>query len=91
MKILTVCGMGSGSSLILKMNVDSVLEELGVFATVEACDLGSVGGNPADLIISTNELKPQLEQYDTDKIFVNNVVDKETLKEQLKEYLNKRE
>lgn len=90
MKIITVCGMGSGSSLILKMNVDSILEDLGVFATVEACDLGSVGGNPADLIVSTNELKPQLEEFNTDKIFVNNVVDKAQLREELTKYFNKK-
>ena len=90
MKIMTVCGMGSGSSLILKMNVDSILEDLGVFATVEACDLGSVGGNPADLIVSTNELKPQLEEFNTDKIFVNNVVDKAQLREELSKYFNKK-
>lgn len=90
MKIITVCGMGSGSSLILKMNVDSILEDLGVFATVEACDLGSVGGNPANLIVSTNELKPQLEEFNTDKIFVNNVVDKAQLREELSKYFNKK-
>lgn len=83
MKILTVCGMGSGSSLILKMNVDSILEEEGIVADVEACDLGSVGGSNADLIISTSELEPQLADYDIKKIFVNNVVDKESIKEKV--------
>lgn len=80
MKILTVCGMGSGSSLILKMNVDTILEEEGIQADVEACDLGSVGGSDADLIISTQELESKLTDYDTKKVFVNNVVDKEAIK-----------
>lgn len=80
MKILTVCGMGSGSSLILKMNVDTILEEEGIQADVEACDLGSVGGSEADLIISTQELESKLTDYDTKKVFVNNVVDKEAIK-----------
>lgn len=88
MKILTVCGMGSGSSLILKMNVDSILEEEGISAEVEACDLGSVGGNPADLIISTAELENRLSDYDTKKIFVNNVVDKDAIKEKILESLD---
>lgn len=83
MKILTVCGMGSGSSLILKMNVDSVLEELGINADVEACDLGSVGGSNADLIISTTGFENQLQGYDIKKIFVTNVIDKEAIKEKL--------
>ncbi len=83
MKILTVCGMGSGSSLILKMNVDSILEEQGIKADVEACDLGSMGGNSADLVISTSELESQMENYDFKKIFVKNVIDKEAIKEKL--------
>jgi PTS system ascorbate-specific IIB component len=89
MKILTVCGMGSGSSLILKMNVDTILEEEGIQADVEACDLGSVGGSAADLIISTQELESKLEDYDTKKIFVNNVVDKEAIKAKLMDVLDK--
>lgn len=87
MKILTVCGMGSGSSLIMKMNVDSILEDEGIQADVEAMDLGSVGGNKADLIISTQELESKLEDIDTKKIFVNNVVDKENLRTKLIETL----
>ena len=34
MKVLTVCGLGQGSSLILRMNVESVLKEMGVEADV---------------------------------------------------------
>lgn len=83
MKILTVCGMGSGSSLILKMNVESVLKEEGISAEVEACDLGSVGGSEADLIISTKDLESQLEGSNVKKIFLHNVVDKSVLKEEL--------
>ncbi|SFK47936.1 PTS system IIB component, L-Asc family [Marinilactibacillus piezotolerans] len=87
MKILTVCGMGSGSSLIMKMNVDSILEDEGIDAEVEAIDLGSVGGNKADLIVSTQELESKLEDYDTKKIFINNIVDKEGLRTKLLEVL----
>ncbi|GAA3019767.1 PTS sugar transporter subunit IIB [Tetragenococcus solitarius] len=80
MKILTVCGMGSGSSLILKMNIDSILEEENIKADVEACDLGSVGGQSADLIVSTAELENQLSDAQAEKVFVNNVVDKDAIK-----------
>lgn len=87
MKILTVCGMGSGSSLILKMNVDSILEEEGIQADVEAMDLGSVGGSNADLVISTKELEPQLSDYSVQKVFINNVVDKNKIKEIILPYI----
>lgn len=89
MKILTVCGMGSGSSLILKMNVDSLLSSMGVDADVEVCDLGSAKGTDADLIISTTGLQSQLEDVTVDKIFITNVINKEELSTELTKYLNK--
>ena len=30
MKILTVCGLGMGTSLILKMNIESVMKKNGI-------------------------------------------------------------
>ncbi|WP_034551796.1 PTS sugar transporter subunit IIB [Carnobacterium funditum] len=89
MKILTVCGMGSGSSLILKMNVDKILGDFGVDADVEVCDLGSAKGTQADLIISTTGFKSQLEDIATEKILITNVINKEELTVALKEYFNK--
>lgn len=87
MKILTVCGMGSGSSLILKMNVDQIMEEEGISAEVDAVDLGSVGGYSADMIISTQELASKLEDFEAKKVFVNNVVDKDAIKVKVMEAL----
>ncbi|MDM8101353.1 PTS sugar transporter subunit IIB [Oceanobacillus oncorhynchi] len=89
MKILTVCGMGSGSSLILKMNVEEVLSGLGKDAEVDACDIGSVAGHQVDLLISTKEFGDQLEEFTADKILVSNVVDKSDIEQQLKDYLAK--
>ncbi|KRN97880.1 hypothetical protein IV54_GL001180 [Levilactobacillus paucivorans] len=86
MNILTVCGMGSGSSLILKMNVDEILEAEGRDAEVEACDIGSVGAHSADLILATRDFKDPLEEYSVDKIFLGNVVDKVAIKKELDKY-----
>ena len=89
MKILTVCGMGSGSSLILKMNVDKILGDMGVDADVEVCDLGSAKGTQAYLIISTTGLKSQLDDITVEKIFITNVINKEELTVALKEHFDK--
>ena len=40
MRILAVCGMGVGSSLLLIMNAQKALRELGVKADVEQSDIG---------------------------------------------------
>ena len=51
MKILMVCGNGLGSSFACQMTVETVLQELGVSATLDHCDLSSVKGMKADLIL----------------------------------------
>lgn len=50
MKILTVCGMGNGSSLILKINVDDILRSLDLKATVENVDVASFKSIPTNII-----------------------------------------
>lgn len=85
MNIITVCGMGLGSSLILKMNIDDILSKKGIDADVEACDLGSVMGRKADIIVSTKELASQLEGKGFNLVYVNNVIDKKTIEEKVME------
>lgn len=88
MKILTVCGMGSGSSLILKMNIEKILGEMNIKADVETSDLGSAKGQQADLIISTIDLKRQLEDFNVPKIFLNNILDMNTIKKELQDFFD---
>ena len=53
MKIIAVCGFGVGSSVIAKMNIESILDEENKSsdATVETVDLGSVSGTDGDLYV----------------------------------------
>jgi PTS system ascorbate-specific IIB component len=81
MNIMTVCGMGMGSSLILKMNVDEILKKNGIKADVEACDLGSVNGRVADLVITTYELRSQIENKGFNVVYIHNVIDKKGIEE----------
>lgn len=57
MKIVTICGAGIGSSGILKVNAERVLQRLGLSATVVAADIGSVGrvGADAQVILTSAE------------------------------------
>lgn len=89
MNIVTVCGMGMGSSLILKMNIDDILKKNGITAEVEACDLGSVTGRQVDLVVTTNELKSQLEGKGFNIIYLNNVIDKKAIEEKVLEAIKK--
>lgn len=85
MNIVTVCGMGFGTSLVLKMAIDDILAKKGIEANVEACDLGSVKGKVADLIVSTSELKYELSGLNNNVVFVKNAIDKKDIEERLLE------
>ncbi|HHV74741.1 MAG TPA: PTS sugar transporter subunit IIB [Thermoanaerobacterium sp.] len=85
MNIVTVCGMGFGTSLILKMAVDDILAKNRISANVEACDLGSIKGKVADLVISTSELKSELEGLNFNVVFVKNAIDKKDIEDKLLE------
>ena len=82
LKIMTVCGFGIGSSLILKMNVDDVLEKVGIEAETFSNDVTSVGDGMADLIFTSNEIGDQIiERVSCEVIVVNNFMDKTEIEE----------
>ncbi|MGV8847649.1 PTS sugar transporter subunit IIB [Tessaracoccus sp.] len=73
MKIIAVCGMGIGTSIILKMNIDNALARLGVDADVEASDISAARGaaSSADLVMTSSELVEQLGQIDAPIVIVD--------------------
>jgi PTS system ascorbate-specific IIB component len=48
MKILSVCGMGFGTSLMLLMEVQAIAKKHGYTVDGEATDLGSAKGQKCD-------------------------------------------
>jgi PTS system ascorbate-specific IIB component len=58
MRIIAVCGVGVGSSAILKVNAERALDRLGLSADVSASDLASVAVAAADaqVILTSSEL-----------------------------------
>ena len=79
MKILTVCGNGIGSSLMLAMKVQEICAEEGIDADVESCDFNSAQGRPADLIITVKELAQQFEGRNV--AVIRSYVNKKKIKE----------
>ncbi|WP_300261209.1 PTS sugar transporter subunit IIB [Clostridium sp.] len=89
MKIMTVCGFGVGTSLILKMTVDSIIEEEGINAEVEAIDMTSACGNSADLILTSKEIGEEIEGQVSGKlVYISNFMNKEEIKEKILEVIN---
>lgn len=87
MKIICVCGLGQGTSLILRMNVENVLKEMGVQADVDHMDVSSASGTQADYIVTNNELAQSLQGHSAKLILVNNYFDLNEIKESLQEAL----
>lgn len=90
MNIITVCGLGMGSSLIMKMTVQDVMKKLDVKANVEHADMGTVNGKNADLIVTTEGFKKNFKDQDN-VIFIKNIVDKEEMEEKIAGYLEDKE
>ena len=51
LEVLTVCGVGMGTSLILRMTAEEVFKQLGLRAHVTATDVSSARGMRADILI----------------------------------------
>lgn len=56
LKIITVCGNGIGSSLMLKMKIEEICAENNIQADVESIDFNAAQGKQADLIVTVKEL-----------------------------------
>ncbi|HPX32150.1 MAG TPA: PTS sugar transporter subunit IIB [Erysipelotrichaceae bacterium] len=90
LKIVTVCGLGVGSSLILKMTVDSAMNQLGVKCDIEHWDMGTVKGKPCDLIVTTEEFRKNFADQDN-VVYISNMVNISEAKDKLEKYLKEKE
>ncbi|TNV12484.1 PTS sugar transporter subunit IIB [Buttiauxella sp. B2] len=88
MKIVCVCGMGLGSSVIAKINIEQVLKKMDLSATVDTCDLGSVRSVPADLYVTTRELAVSMPaEVQSKTIVLTNFVRKVEIESSIGDYL----
>ena len=79
MKIITVCGNGIGSSLMLAMKIEEICKEEGIDAQVESSDFNSAQGKSADLIVTVKELAEEFENRKT--VTIRSYVNKKKIRE----------
>lgn len=84
---ITICGVGMGSSLILRMTAEKAFEQLGVNAKVVATDVGSARSMQADIIIGQGMHTEEFEGLAPIVVAITNFTDEEALKEKLAEPL----
>ncbi len=83
MRILAICGVGQGTSLLLKMNIEEVLKDLGQEAEVDFTDLTSARGDNANIIVTNSQLAPNLDGHSGEVVVVDNYTDKEEIRNAL--------
>lgn len=87
-KIQTVCGFGCGSSLMLKMQIESLLKKQGVEAEVFCSDVGTCCSNNCDVIFISKELAERIEdRAKVPVIVISNFMDKKEVEEKTNQYI----
>lgn len=89
MKIVAVCGVGIGTSVLLKINAEKVLRMLDIEATVDAADIATVKkvSFNAQIILTTPDLVDQLKGLPAEIISIQRVFDLEELSSKLSKAL----
>lgn len=75
-QILTVCGVGFGTSLLLKMAVNDILSEANLPATVTAWDSGTAKGQKADIVLCSQDLVSHLQGVQGEIIPIKDITNK---------------
>lgn len=87
MKILTVCGFGVGSSMVLKSNVEKILDELSIEAEVENTDMTSANSINCDLILTGSDLYETVSKsVKVPVIAIEKFMDRNELRQKLEQY-----
>jgi PTS system ascorbate-specific IIB component len=88
-KIVTICGAGIGSSGILKVNAERVLQKLDIEAEVVAADVASVRevADDAQVILTSAEFVDAIGSTFADVIVIENFFDQQELTEKLERAL----
>lgn len=62
MRILVVCGMGIGTSILLKMRAEAALRSLGMSAVIEVSDIASAqeAAQNCDIVLTTAEFSDSI-------------------------------
>lgn len=83
MRIATLCGMGFGTSMMLKLFIDEILKAEGIKAETIPWDLGTFKGQQADIVVAPTDMGMHLKSTNAKVVLIRNLVDKKELKEKI--------
>lgn len=88
MRIATLCGMGFGTSMMLKLFIDDILKAEGLKAEVVPWDLGTFKGQQADIVVAPVDMQSHLRGTTARVVLIKNLVDKAEIKEKILAAIN---
>jgi PTS system ascorbate-specific IIB component len=83
MRIATLCGMGFGTSMMLKLFIDDILKAEGIKAETLPWDLGTFKGQQADIVVAPADMEMQLKNANARVVLIQNLVDKKEIGEKV--------
>jgi PTS system ascorbate-specific IIB component len=84
-KVVAICGAGVGTSAILKVNAERVLDRLDIDADVTASDVAGLAVSAADaqVILTSPELVDKIGPTNADVVVIENYFDLDELEVKL--------
>ena len=78
---MVVCGFGLGTSLVLRMTLDEVLQQHKINADTFCSDADTANGQNFDLVLTSNEISKIFEEQDKPIIIISNFLSIEEVQE----------
>ena len=88
--ILTACGVGSGSSLILRMYTEDVLDELKIKYTISAGQASEARGSSADIVMCAPEFASVCQGGKAELVTIKSFTNKAEIRQALTEVLKRK-
>ncbi|MCF0110712.1 MAG: PTS sugar transporter subunit IIB [Erysipelotrichaceae bacterium] len=86
-RIQAVCGFGCGSSLMLRMKIDSILKQHGLEAFTFTGDVGTCLANECDVIFISNELAERIaDRARVPIVVINNFMNTKEVEQKVLDY-----
>lgn len=84
-KIFAVCGMGLGTSTILKSRLKEALDAQDVDYSLDVIDASAAAGQDADLIFTSDELADRLRNKNAQVVVIRNFTSRSEIREKVSE------
>lgn len=82
-KVFAVCGMGLGTSTILKSRLKEALDAQDVDYSLDVIDASAAAGQDADLIFTSDELADRLRNKNAQVVVIQNFTSRSEVREKV--------